>query len=119
MTGASDPTPLWRDAMQWIAVTYGADGAALYTRGRPPLHVPSFSVSPVDTTGAGDGFVAGMIVGYLEHGGTATATPPAEFHESIVRFANAVGAIATTQRGAIPALPTRNDVVSFINRSSL
>jgi fructokinase len=31
-----------------------------------------------------------------------------------LRFANGVGALTTTQRGAIPALPTRNQVLALL-----
>ena len=33
---------------------------------------------------------------------------------AICRYANAVGAITTTERGAIPALPTHNQVEQFL-----
>jgi len=64
---------------------------------------------PVDTTGAGDGFVAGLLVGLLDHGADYR-----DHMNEILRFANAVGALATTKRGAIPALPTRAAVESFL-----
>lgn len=103
-----DLSKLWRDQMQVIVVTHGAGGATAYTRmGKFPM--PGFHVTPVDTTGAGDGFVAGFLVGMLEH--------KEDFMShilAILRFANAVGALATTKRGAIPALPTREEVAAFL-----
>ena len=36
---------------------------------------------------------------------------------AICRFANAVGALTTTVRGAIPALPTRAEVEAFLTRA--
>ncbi len=108
LTGGHDIAPLWRQEMQIIAVTHGAKGATVYTR-KSKHHVPGFSVRTMDTTGAGDGFVAGLLVGILEHWGDYL-TPM----ESIVRFANAVGALATTQLGAIPSLPNRGAVDKFI-----
>lgn len=112
LTGSADPAPLWRDDMQLIAVTHGERGATLYPRGGEPVYVPGFSVDPVDTTGAGDGFVAGLLVKLLEHGGSASVE--AALLPEIGRFANGVGAITTTQRGAIPALPTREQVEVFL-----
>lgn len=105
LTGGSDPAPLWRDGMRLIVVTYGAGGATLYTR-EESIRVPGFSVLAVDTTGAGDGFVAGLLVGLLEKGWDALP--------EIGRFACAVGAITTTGRGAIPSLPTRAQVEAFL-----
>jgi fructokinase len=108
LTGGHDVTPLWRDLIQIIAVTHGSRGATVYTRqGRHTE--PGFSVQTVDTTGAGDGFVAGMLVGVLEHWGDYLA-----HIGPIARFANAVGALATTHYGAIPSLPSRMAVDHFL-----
>jgi fructokinase len=107
MTPGGDINNLWRPEMQIIVVTHGPGGATVHTR-KDKIHLPGFSVNPVDTTGAGDGFVAGMLVGILEHWSDYLS-----HMKLIVCFANAVGALATTQRGAIPALPKRAAVESF------
>ncbi len=109
LTGSHDVTPLWRDSIQLIAVTQGAEGAIIYTT-TGKQHVAGFKVKAVDTTGAGDGFVAGLLVGLLEH-----KDDYGRHLETIVRFANAVGALTTTQLGAIPALPTRAAVEQFMS----
>jgi len=106
LTGGSDITPLWRDSIQLIAVTRGEKGVTLYTRSGQ-IDVPGFKVNAVDTTGAGDSFVAGMLMGILEN---------ADYMDklgAIARFANAVGALTTTQKGAIPSLPTRAAAEAF------
>jgi fructokinase len=108
LTGGHDVKPLWRQQTQIIAVTHGADGSTVYTR-KGEHHVPAFGVRPVDTTGAGDGFVAGLLVGILEHWGDYLSHLP-----EILRLANAVGALATTQLGAIPSLPTRPALEAFM-----
>ncbi len=110
LTGGQDVTPLWRDGMTLIIVTQGAGGATLHTR-NGSHHEPGFRVQAVDTTGAGDGFVAGVLVRMLDFGDAWAAHLP-----EIVRFANAVGALTTTERGAIPALPTRDRVERFIDK---
>ncbi|MDZ4770482.1 MAG: PfkB family carbohydrate kinase [Chloroflexota bacterium] len=112
LTGGDDPAPLWRDRMRLIAVTYGAGGAIVYRRDGAPVRVPGFDVLSVDTTGAGDGFVAGMLVGLLERGGFDALDDDELI--AMTRFANAVGAIATTRKGAIPALPDRPTVMAFL-----
>ncbi|GAB7031402.1 carbohydrate kinase family protein [Streptomyces sp. NPDC021749] len=48
-----------------VIVTLGARGALWASPGRPPLHVPTRSVEPVDRTGGGDAFNAGVIAGWL------------------------------------------------------
>ena len=101
---------LWHDNLRALLITRGKDGCYYYT---PKFHgaVSGFSVSPVDTTGAGDGFVAGMLKGLLEQ---PTAFNDESALRAICRYANAVGAITTTKRGAIPALPTDGEVRKLI-----
>ncbi|MBN1965848.1 MAG: hypothetical protein JW910_14445 [Anaerolineae bacterium] len=107
LTGGAGIDPLWRDGMQLIVVTQGAEGATAHTRAGS-VYVPGFSVGAVDTTGAGDGFVAGMLIQLYEAGGLP------EDLAGALRFANAVGALTTTQRGAIPAMPDRETVLNFL-----
>lgn len=101
---------LWRDGMQLIVVTYGAGGSEAYIDGgtSPVARHDGHAVESVDTTGAGDGFVAGLLTQLVERGDGWRDHLP-----EILCFANAVGALATTQRGAIPALPSRAQVDSF------
>jgi fructokinase len=86
-------------------VTHGAKGCTCLTR-TGHVRVSGFSVRPVDTTGAGDAFVAGFLSGLL--------TRPDAPLTDLCRFANGAGALATTQRGAIPAMPTRDAVLSLL-----
>ncbi len=103
---------IWHAGLELLVVTLGAQGSAWITRQGAGL-APGFSVKPVDTTGAGDGFVAGLLHGVLSQ--------PSAWHDpqalpGICRFANAVGALTTTQRGAIPALPDRRQVQHFMEQ---
>jgi fructokinase len=105
---------LWHPDLRLLIVTLGKDGCAYVT---PQLsgRAASFAVKPVDTTGAGDGFVAGLLKGLLEH-------PRADLDEGrlrdICRYANAVGALTTARRGAIPALPTARQVNRLIGQET-
>lgn len=110
LTGGDDPRPLWRDSLRLIAVTHGAKGSTLYTRRERAQH-KGYKVSAVDTTGAGDAFMAGLLVRLLELGMTPENTPDID---KVLAFANAIGALTTTQRGAIPSLPTREQAEAFI-----
>ena len=93
-------------------VTLGPQGA-YFDNGRARGHVPAFKVDVVDSTGCGDAFLAGIVLGILE-----TPTPIEDFDEPtlrrIVRFANAMGALTATRKGAMTALPTRATVQSFL-----
>ena len=55
--------------------------------------------------------MAGLLAGYLNEP-DALADPPRL--QRLCRFANAVGALTTLQRGAIPALPIRAAVETFL-----
>lgn len=100
-----------------VVLTDGARGAGVYTAAAG-LWVPSYPVQAVDATGAGDGFVAGLLAGVLGTLGdrpkaTLSAWPAAAW-EPVLKRACAVGAIATTRAGAISALPTEAELVAFL-----
>jgi len=76
-----------------VAGAAGATGA---------VAVPGFTVSSVDSVGAGDAFVAALAVALAAGVGPADA----------VRAACAAGAAATTRRGAQAALPRPADVLA-------
>ncbi|MEF3305430.1 PfkB family carbohydrate kinase [Paenibacillus sp. GYB003] len=96
-----------------VVVTLGAAGSRVFTRAGE-LAAPTVRVDAIDTTGAGDGFVGGLLWRLADAGVGAARLEEAfadpSFAGEALRFANAVGALATTKRGAIPALPTRPEV---------
>ena len=100
-----------------VVVTLGGEGSFFYTD-TAAGHVPGNAVKAVDTTGAGDGFVAGLLSGLLAYcePGKAYVFPGKAELEACCRVANAVGALATTKRGAIPALPTRDQAEALLHR---
>ncbi|MFQ3645998.1 MAG: PfkB family carbohydrate kinase [Anaerolineae bacterium] len=107
LLGTHDVAGLWRPQMKLIMVTHGPDGATFYTR-TSSGHVPGFQVNAVDTTGAGDAFVAATLTKLLEHGDQYEA-----HLTEITRYACMVGALTTLAKGGIPALPTRDQVEAF------
>jgi fructokinase len=101
-----------------LCVTQGAKGCRWRTRGGERGSMPGFAVNAVDTTGAGDGFIAAVMVGLLERGATSAerlANLDGETLRALFSYANAVGALTTTRKGAIPALPTSAEVAAFLN----
>lgn len=102
---------LWHRDLFLLIVTKGNQGCT-YISQEFKGDVPGYQVDPVDTTGAGDGFVAGLIHGLLKNPGCWKRP---EAIEMVCLFANAVGALTTTERGAIPALPTMQQVMQFMN----
>ena len=108
LTGGEDVRPLWRERMEMICVTRGPDGAAVYLKDGRVIERGGYRVTAVDTTGAGDAFVAAMLIGILED----RADYQAQLAE-ILDFANAVGAMTCLQKGAIPSLPTVEEARAF------
>jgi sugar/nucleoside kinase (ribokinase family) len=99
-----------------VVITRGADGAYFNcASGRQTIagEVPGFPVQAVDTLGAGDAFVAGLLWQVLQHRILNGLLNEAALQE-IVRFANACGAIATQTAGAIPSLPTQAAIEQFL-----
>jgi len=95
-------------------VTLGPQGAYFAAKGGAKGHVPTPDVEVVDRTGAGDGFVAGLLVSLLKRNCREPGSlGEAELRE-VIEFANAVGALTTTSRGAIPSLPTREAVEALL-----
>ena len=91
-----------------VLSTRGADGARVVADGRAPWgpaehEHTGYAVEPTDTTGAGDAFLAGALYA-LANGEPLSET---------LAFANAVAALATTESGAIAALPDREAVMEF------
>jgi sugar/nucleoside kinase (ribokinase family) len=89
-----------------VALKQGEKGSVIYTR-NDKIVVPSFKVQEIDPTGAGDCFGAGFIYGLLEGWEL----------EKTARFANAVGAMATTKKGPMEGAPTLEQVLEFMKIS--
>jgi len=99
-----------------VVATLGARGAA-YRWGSVEGESAGFAVRAVDTTGAGDGFAAGLLRQLAAAPGDLRAlAPDAATLAGWMRYANAVGALATTRLGAIPAFPTAAEVARFLRR---
>jgi ribokinase len=87
-----------------LAATAGRAGAKLYAHGAQIAAAAAPTVEPVDTTGAGDAFVAALTLALIEN-----QTP-----QTALRFACAAGAAATLRAGAQPSLPRRADVLALL-----
>lgn len=86
-----------------VLITLGEDGASLITHNESK-HFPAFSISPVDTTAAGDAF-SGALATYLSKGLSLTEAIP---------YASASGALSATKVGATPSLPNASEISSFM-----
>lgn len=100
---------LWTDKLQIMLISEGADGARFYTK-EAQGKVPSFPVQAIDTTGSGDAFVAGFLKQLVED--KSILSDPEKITNAL-RYANASGALTATGRGAIPSLPSHEQIKSL------
>lgn len=86
-----------------LIVTEGKDGI-VYFDGKALKRVPGFSVTAVDTTGAGDTF----------NGAFAYAISQNDNVQAACQFANAAAALSVQQMGAQGGMPTKAEVIRFL-----
>jgi sugar/nucleoside kinase (ribokinase family) len=111
LTGASEPDDVAQfylsRGVQEVVIKLGAAGARGWTADGGTARSRSFPVSPIDTVGAGDGFAAGYLAAFLG-GGSLQAR---------LDQGAAVGALVTTRRGDLAAMPRRQEVDALLNSS--
>ncbi|KAJ8615842.1 hypothetical protein MRB53_035214 [Persea americana] len=100
---------LWHPGMKLLLVTLGEKGCKYYTKDFKGA-VDPFIVKAVDTTGAGDAFVGALLSKIVDD--QSVIEDEIRLRE-LLKFANACGAITTTKKGAIPALPTELEALKL------
>ena len=94
-----------------VLITLGKDGSQWRYKGKS-ANVPTISVKPVDTTGAGDAFFAGAL-SILDNNVGKDLTD--ELLNEALRFGNVAGALNTMGRGAIDNLPDLETINKYLN----
>lgn len=116
LTGTGDPArgseQLMARGIQLCCVSLGADGT-YFNNGSASGHVPAFPIEVRDTTGSGDAFVAGLAFGLAKLEQPIAALSAAELRR-IIALANACGALAATEVGAMSASPTLDAVEELL-----
>lgn len=90
-----------------VIVTRSAEGVR-YADGKRRLTVSGFGVDSIDTTAAGDAFNGALGVALAKDYDCGRA----------LQFASAAGALATTEKGAQPSMPTGSEVTTFLEENS-
>lgn len=93
-----------------IIITLGKDGAIYHLNGKSQI-VAGKALKPVDTTGAGDAFVSGLLAGLSQ---VSNWKESDAVLVEVIRKANASGALATTAKGAMSALPNKAELEAFL-----
>lgn len=99
-----------------VLVSLGEKGCYIYKKG-VDANVPGYSVEVEDTTGAGDGFIAAVLYQLSSRDIDNLKKLSLKEVKDIVDFANAVGALTTTDKGAIKSLPELKSVNNFLEMS--
>ena len=95
-----------------ILLTMGKDGSRAYYKGMR-VERPGFSVKAIETTGSGDTF-CGSSLNYLVDHDFENLTE--EQLGEMLTFANAAAALVTTKKGAIKAMPVKEEVLELIQK---
>lgn len=89
-------------------VTCGSDGSVVLWQDQI-VEMNAYKVDSLDTTGAGDAFMAGLLASLAQGNALADLTQL----KQAVSQASACGALATTAKGALAALPDENVLKAF------
>ncbi|KPB04603.1 aminoimidazole riboside kinase [Bacillus sp. CHD6a] len=95
-----------------LLVTLGSEGSYVFIR-EGYQHVPARKVTTVDTTGAGDAFVSGILYTANEWEGDIR-TITVEKAVEMASFASVSGSLAASEKGAMTALPSLAQVQSIL-----
>ncbi len=93
---------------KYYVIKLGGRGCYIYD-GKYYHCLPAYGVNAVDTTAAGDAYSAALTLEYLCSGDIVRAG----------RYANVVGALAVSKKGALPSLPTDAMVNKFIEEKAI
>ena len=94
---------LQKNGSKKVIITLGEQGS-VYLDQEKELFTPAYKVKAVDTTAAGDAFC----------GALATAISENKPVEYALKFASAAGGLAATKAGAVPSLPSQQEILSMI-----
>lgn len=95
-----------------VLITLGKEGSEWRYKGMTK-RIPTITVKPVDTTGAGDAFFAGALCVLSGNQGKPLTE---QILDDSLRFGNVAGALNTTGRGAIDNLPDLDTINTYINK---
>ncbi len=116
LTALADPLAaaqsLWHEHSHVIVVTDGSAGC-WYQTANGSGHVAAPKVQAIDATGAGDSFVACLLAQLIQQ--PNLAHDQATFEQAL-QLACVAGALATLVRGAIPGLPTVQQIEQFLQQ---
>lgn len=113
LTGTADPEAASRYleelGIQLVLITMGEKGAFYRWQGKTGV-VPGVATSVADTNGAGDTFLGAALSRLTARGDRPLENLTAEELEKVLAFANRAASITCSRSGAIPAMPTLDEL---------
>lgn len=106
---------LHAEGVKLVTITLGKDGTFYSYRNAGTSFsgtVKGFKIDVVDTTGAGDSFFGALLFCLTRKEKIYDFTQ--QELEDNIKFSNAVAALCVSKRGAIPALPTKEQTENFL-----
>ncbi len=98
-----------------VFVTLGAQGAFYCNKNGNGI-LKTYDVKTVDTTGAGDTFFGSVLWQLKDKTIEEIKNLSGDELHKITNFANAAGSLATTKKGAIPAMPFLDEIKRLIDK---
>ncbi|NMD68720.1 aminoimidazole riboside kinase [Bacillus sp. DNRA2] len=97
----------------FIIVTCGANGSILVTE-REYVAVPALKVNAIDTTGAGDAYVSGILYRLNQLSDCGAVDFSYEQLLEVGKFASVAGGLAAATKGAMTGLPTLEQIIECL-----
>ena len=97
-----------------VCITQGAKGCIVATKHGIERY-PTYKVATVDTLGAGDSFFGAFLAQVIKSGKNPDELTTTELKD-IAIYANACGALSSTKHGAIPAMPTHEEILECVGK---
>ncbi len=97
--------------LKLICLSMGADGSKAVTKENHVFYPAFLQEKTIETTGAGDTFCACMINTVLENGVDSLGE---EALIEMLKLGNAAASLVTTKKGALRVMPSKEEVLSFI-----
>jgi len=113
LLGTGEPEKAARKALEYgigiVGIKLGDRGSFIMNKDGDKIQASAFKIEVVDTTGAGDGWNAGLLVGLCKGWDL----------KKCITVANAIGALVVTKRGAITAMPYEEELTEFLKRVAM
>lgn len=107
-SGTAATEMLLQSGVRHVVLTLGADGALLASRNAEIATIPAVATKAIDTTGAGDTFMAVALA--------SAALRDVELDTRAIGHAAAASALTVSRRGTLLAFPTADELQAILAR---